>query len=84
MTQRLADGDVALDGHASEVDGCVSGGEDRQQDGEAAHGHIDLVENVAEDANHGGGGQLDGVIDDHVDEEDVTRIFIESLEEVRM
>lgn len=37
VAQGLADGDIAFDGHASQVEWCVSGGEDSHQDEDAAH-----------------------------------------------
>lgn len=81
VAQRLTDGDVALDGHARQVDWGVPSGEDCHQDEDAADGHVDLVQNVAEHKESDGDGQLDGVVDHHVDEKDVPRVFIKSLEE---
>ena len=80
MAQRVTDGDVALDGHAGEVDGCVARGEDGQQDEEAAEGDVDLVVDIAEDEEHDGDGQLDRIVDNHVDEEDVAGVFVEHLQ----
>lgn len=77
--QRFANGNVALYGHPGQADWGVSGGEDRHQDEQAAERDVDLVENVAEDEKCEGHSKLNAIIDHHVDEEDVTRIFIESL-----
>ena len=79
MVQRATHRHVALQGHAEEVERCVFGGEQSQQDDEAAQGDVDAVEGVAEQEEEDGEGQLDSVIDDHVDEEDVAGIGVEDL-----
>lgn len=62
MAQRPANGDVALNGHGRQVHGRVPGGEDRQQDEDAANGHVNPVEDIAENEEHGCGGQLHRVV----------------------
>ena len=79
VAQRVADGDVALDGHAGQVDGRVAGGEYSHQDEEAAEGDVNGVEYVAQNKQGDGDRELDGVVDDHVDEQDIARVLVEHL-----
>ena len=76
-----ADGDVALNGHAGQVDGRVACGEDGEEDEETTEGHVDGVQDVAQQEEGDGDGQLDAIVDHHVDEQDITRVLIEHLRE---
>lgn len=79
VAKREADGDVALQGHAGQVQRRVLGGDESQQDEDAAEGHVDLVEDVADDEEHHRQHHLDHVIDHQVKKQDVTRIGVEDL-----
>lgn len=58
VSQGLTDGDVTFHGHAGQADWRVPGGEDSHQDEGAAHGHVDLVQDVAEHKEGDGDCQL--------------------------
>lgn len=81
MAKGDADGDVALNGHAGQVDGRVACGEDGEEDEETTEGHVDGVQDVAQQEEGDGDGQLDAIVDHHVDEQDITRVLIEHLRE---
>lgn len=81
VPQGRADGYVTLYGHAGQVHRSVSSGEDCHQDEEAAERDVEHVENVAEDEKSDGHGQLNAIVDHHVDEQDVTRIVVKNLSE---
>lgn len=74
------DGDVALCRHAGQAQWGVLGGEDGQQDQDAAQGGMDPVDGVAGDKQDHGHRHLNHVVDHQVDEEDVARVGVEELE----
>ena len=74
-----ADGDVALDRHAGQVERGVEGGDDGDDEQDEAEGHVDLIQGVADNVEEGGQGQLHHVVYHQVDEENVARVRIEDL-----
>jgi len=58
VAQRDADGDVALDSHGGQIDRCVEGCEDQEDQQQAAEGHIQGIHDVAEDMEEACQGQL--------------------------
>lgn len=76
-----ADGDVALDCHAGQIEGGVEGGEDGDDEQEEAEGYVDGVKGVADDVEKRWQNQLHHVIDHQVDEQDVTRVGVKDLED---
>lgn len=80
MAKRCVNGDVALCGHAGQVQRGVLRGEERQQDQDAAQGSMNPVDGVAGDKQDYGRCHLNHVVDHQEDEEDVARVGIEELE----
>ena len=83
MAKREADGDVALDRHAGQVQRAVFSGEQSHQDEGAADGDAEFVDGVADNEQGDGQRHLDHVIDDQVNEKDVARIRVEDLEGIK-
>ena len=80
MLKGDADGDVALDCHASQVQRSVFSGENNKQDEYATDRDIYFVDGVADDKHHDGQGHLDHVVDHQVNEKYIPRIRVEDLE----
>ena len=79
VAQRDADSDVALYSHGGQIDRCVEGCEDCGDQQEAAEGHIQGEQDVAEDMEEACQGQLQHVVNHQVDEQDVARVGVEHL-----
>ena len=73
--------DVALHCHAGQIERAVEGGEDGDDQQEAAERDVDGVEGVADDVQKHTNRQLNHVVDNQVDEEDVSRVHLEDLQE---
>ena len=83
VAKREADGDVALDRHAGQVQRGVFSGDQSHQDEGAADRDAEFVDGVADNEQGDGQRHLDHVIDDQVNEKDVARIRVEDLEDER-
>ncbi len=81
MTEGDADGNVALDCHASQIEWRVEGGEDGNDQQDEAEGYVNCVKGVADDVEKSWQDQLHHVIYHQVDEQNVTRVWVEDLED---
>lgn len=69
VAEREADGDIALQGHAGQVERRVLSGDHGQQEEPPADADVELVDGVADDKEDDGHVHLDQVVHHQVDEE---------------
>lgn len=79
ITKGYANGNVALNCHAGQIKRSVVGCEDGNNQHNEAEGCIDCVKGIADDVEKSWQEQLDHVIYHQVDEQNVTRVWIEDL-----
>lgn len=78
VAKRVADGDVTLNSHAGQVQRRVERSEDGNHQQETTEGDVNGEENVADDVQEYSDGQLNYVIEHHVDVEDVAWVLREN------
>lgn len=84
MMEGDTDGDVTLDCHAGQIEWCVEGGGNGNDQQDEAEGRIHFVQGVADDVKEGWQDQLHHVIYHQVDEQNVTRVWIKDLNKIKL